>query len=557
MQLFGFEITKTKAELDHQDNLQAIVPSNQDEAVQEIAPGGIYGTYLDLEASAKTEADLVTRYRDMTLQAECDQAIEDIINDAIIMENNVYPVEVILDQSKLPSRVKNIVKEEFARICELLDFGNKGYEIFKRWYVDGRIYYQIVIDKENPRDGIKELRYIDPRKIKKMREQKQKTDQNTKIDMYPDAKEFYIYNPKGITNQQQGIKIAPDSICYVPSGLVDSRNKMVLGYLHKAIKPLNQLRMLEDAVVIYRLSRAPERRIFYIDVGNLPKMKAEQYLRDMMVKHKNKLVYDASTGEVRDDRRHMTMLEDFWLPRREGGRGTEITTLPGGQNLGEMEDVQYFHKKLLKSLNVPVSRMEAEVNFNIGRSTEISRDEVKFQKFITRVRNKFALLFDNLLEIHLVLKGVMSRSDWNQIKNSISYDFANDNHFEELKDAEIMTERLRLLNDVDALVGKYFSMSWVRKNVLRMSEGDIDTMQKEIDFERNNDLDDMVPYTAQQQMDQQQESITEEHEPEDVMLIHENDSKTLSDEEKHLVESMTRFYNSLSSENEEKENGSS
>jgi len=390
-------------------------------------------------------------------------------------------------------------------------------------------------------------------KSKRCESKKKKTDSSTKLDLYPDAREFYIYNPKGITNQQQGIKIAPDSICYVPSGLVDSRNKMVLGYLHKAIKPLNQLRMLEDAVVIYRLSRAPERRIFYIDVGNLPKMKAEQYLRDMMVKHKNKLVYDASTGEVRDDRRHMTMLEDFWLPRREGGRGTEITTLPGGQNLGEMEDVMYFQKKLLKSLNVPVSRMEAEVNFNIGRSTEISRDEIKFQKFINRIRNKFAVLFDNLLEIHLVLRGVMSRGDWEQVKNNISYNFANDNHFEELKGAEIMTERLRLLNDVDAVVGKYFSMNWVRKNVLQMSEDEIQNMQKEIDYERDNEMDDMVPYSAQQQQDAQQE----EAEPEDVMTIHESDSKVLSDEEKHLVESMTRFYNSLSNEYEEKENGSS
>ena len=553
MQLFGFEITRTSAEEAEKQNLQAIVPANQDEVVQEIAPGGIYGTYLDLEASAKTEADLVTRYREMAMQPECDAAVEDIINDAIIMENNVYPVEVILDESKLPTRVKKIVREEFDRLLEILDFGNKGYEIFRRWYVDGRVYYQIVIDKNDPREGIKELRYIDPRKIKKMREQKKKTDPNTKLDMYPEAREFYIYNPKGITNQQQGIKIAPDSICYVPSGLVDSRNKMVLGYLHKAIKPLNQLRMLEDAVVIYRLSRAPERRIFYIDVGNLPKMKAEQYLRDMMVKHKNKLVYDASTGEVRDDRRHMTMLEDFWLPRREGGRGTEITTLPGGQNLGEMEDVMYFQKKLLKSLNVPVSRMEAEVNFNIGRSTEISRDEIKFQKFINRIRNKFAVLFDNLLEIHLVLRGVMSRGDWEQVKNNISYNFANDNHFEELKGAEIMTERLRLLNDVDAVVGKYFSMNWVRKNVLQMSEDEIQNRQKEIDYERDNEMDDMVPYAAQQQQDAQQE----ETEPEDVMTIHESDSKVLSDEEKHLVESMTRFYNSLSNEYEEKENGSS
>ena len=546
MQLFGFEITRTSAEEKELENLQAIVPQNQEEAVTEIAPGGIYGTYLDLEASAKTEADLVTRYREMVLQPECDQAVEDIINDAIIMENNAYPVEIVLDETNLSSRVKKLIKEEFDNLMQMMDFGNKGYEIFRRWYVDGRIYYQLVIDKSNPREGIKQLRYIDPRKIRKMREQKKKTDARTGNDLYPNIKEFYVYNPKGSTNNQQGIKIAPDSICYVPSGLVDSRNKMVLGYLHKAIKPLNQLRMLEDAVVIYRLSRAPERRIFYIDVGNLPKMKAEQYLRDMMVKHKNKLVYDASTGEVRDDRRHMTMLEDFWLPRREGGRGTEITTLPGGQNLGEMEDVLYFQKKLLKSLNVPVSRMEAEVNFNIGRSTEISRDEIKFQKFINRIRNKFAVLFDQLLEIHLALKGVMTRAEWKEIQNSLTYNFANDNHFEELKQAEIMTERLRLLGEIDPLVGKYFSMSWVRKNVLRMTEDEIAIIGREIDMEKD-DEEDMMQFDSEPAPQPSQE----EFEPENPIEVTDNRGKNLSEEEKTLVESMTRFYNSLSTDYEE------
>jgi len=379
-----------------------------------------------------------------------------------------------------------------------------------------------------------------------MREQKKKTDARTGNDVYPDIREFYVYNPKGSTNNQMGIKIAPDSICYVPSGLVDSRNKMVLGYLHKAIKPLNQLRMLEDAVVIYRLSRAPERRIFYIDVGNLPKMKAEQYLRDMMVKHKNKLVYDASTGEVRDDRRHMTMLEDFWLPRREGGRGTEITTLPGGQNLGEMEDVLYFQKKLLKSLNVPVSRMEAEVNFNIGRSTEISRDEIKFQKFINRIRNKFAVLFDQLLEVHLALKGIMTRAEWKEVQNSLTYNFTNDNHFEELKQAEIMTERLRLLGEIDPLVGKYFSTAWVRKNVLRMTEDEIAIIGREIDMEKD-DEEDMMQFDSEPAPQPSQE----EFEPENPIEVTDSRDKTLSEEEKTLVESMTRFYNSLSTDYEE------
>jgi len=375
-----------------------------------------------------------------------------------------------------------------------------------------------------------------------MREQKKRVDPKSGADEFPAAKEFYLYNPKGNLSTNQGVKIAPDSICHVPSGLIDSRNKMNLGYLHKAIKPLNQLRMLEDAVVIYRLSRAPERRIFYIDVGNLPKMKAEQYLRDMMVKHKNKLVYDASTGEVRDDRRHMTMLEDFWLPRREGGRGTEITTLPGGQNLGEMDDVLYFQKKLSKALNVPVSRQEAEVNFNIGRSTEISRDEIKFQKFINRARNKFAIMFDQLIEIHLALKGIMTRAEWKEAQNSITYNFANDNHFEELKQSEIMTERLRLLGEIDPLVGKYFSLSWVRKNVLKMTEDDIAIIGREIEVEKDDD--EMLQFEPQSQ---QQEEL----EPDNPMEVTDSTGKSLSNEESALVESMTRFYNSLSAEYEE------
>jgi len=542
MQLFGFEISRTSAEERELATLQAIVPNDQDEPTTEVAAGGHYGTHLDLEATAKTEADLVTKYREMVMQPECDQAVEDIVNDAIIMDDNAYPIEIVLDESNLSSRIKKVVREEFDDILRMLDFGNKGYEIFRRWYVDGRLYYQIVIDKESPRDGIKQLRYIDPRKIRKMREQKKRVDPKSGADEFPAAKEFYLYNPKGNLSTNQGVKIAPDSICHVPSGLIDSRNKMNLGYLHKAIKPLNQLRMLEDAVVIYRLSRAPERRIFYIDVGNLPKMKAEQYLRDMMVKHKNKLVYDASTGEVRDDRRHMTMLEDFWLPRREGGRGTEITTLPGGQNLGEMDDVLYFQKKLSKALNVPVSRQEAEVNFNIGRSTEISRDEIKFQKFINRARNKFAIMFDQLIEIHLALKGIMTRAEWKEAQNSITYNFANDNHFEELKQSEIMTERLRLLGEIDPLVGKYFSLSWVRKNVLKMTEDDIAIIGREIEVEKDDD--EMLQFEPQSQ---QQEEL----EPDNPMEVTDSTGKSLSNEESALVESMTRFYNSLSAEYEE------
>jgi len=547
MELFGFEIKR--ADQREKDQLQAIVPQTHEDGATEVSTnsagafGGTYGTYVDIEGRAKDEADLVTKYREMALQPECDFAIEDIINDAIIMDDNAYPVELVLDEADLPNRVKKLIREEFDRILYTLDFGNKGYEIFRRWYVDGRLYYQIVIDEKSVRDGIKELRYIDPRKIKKIRKQNKKKDPKSGATLYTNVEEFYYYNPKGMVNQDKGVRIAKDSICHVTSGLIDPMNKLTLGHLHKAIKPMNQLRMLEDATVIYRLSRAPERRIFYIDVGNLPKAKAEQYLRDMMVKHKNKLVYDANTGEVRDDRRHMTMLEDFWLPRREGGRGTEITTLPGGQNLGELDDVLYFQKKLYKALNVPISRLEAEVNFNIGRSTEISRDELKFQKFINRIRNKFGVLFDNLLEVQLVLRGIMTKQEWEQVRNNITYNFVNDNHFEELKEGEIMAERLRILGEVDPLVGKYFSLAWVRKNVLRMTEEEIEQMQREIDMESDENDEEEIDLTPSQP---QEEEIFPEFKPE----------KELTEEEKRLVESMTKFYDSFSSQ-EDIDNGSS
>jgi hypothetical protein len=486
MELFGFQITRTSGRREPDAELQTFVPPQTDDGAVELAPGGSYGTFVDLEGTAKSEAELVTRYREMSMQPECDSAVEDIVNESIIMDDQAYPVELILDDLKQPETIKKKVREEFEAILKMLDFGNRGYDIFRRWYVDGRLYHHIIIDEKQPRQGIKELRYIDPRKIRKVREPVKKKDARTGVVLYEKPNEYFLYNPKGISNSTQGVKIAVDSISHCTSGLLDSRNNMVLGYLHKAIKPLNQLRMLEDATVIYRLARAPERRIFYIDVGNLPKMKAEQYLRDMMVKHKNRLVYDASTGEVRDDRKFMTMLEDFWLPRREGGRGTEITTLPGGQNLGEMEDVDYFRRKLYKALNVPVTRMEAENQFNLGRSSEITRDELKFSKFVKRLRNKFTDLFDGLLEIQLVLKGVVSRAEWNEFKSQMYYDFLNDNHFEELKNQEIMTERLRLANEIDPLIGKYYSLRWVRKNILQMSEEEVKDIDKEIAAENES-----------------------------------------------------------------------
>lgn len=547
MQLFGFNITR--ADQETKEDLKTFVPPQTDDGAIEIAPGGSYGTFVDLDGTAKSEAELVTRYREMSMQPECDSAVEDVVNEAIVMDDQ-NPIEIVLDDLKQPNSIKNKIREEFETILEMLDFSNKGYDIFRRWYVDGRIYHHIIINDKDPREGIRELRYIDPRKIRKVREKVKSKDPRTGATIYnKEQKEYYLYNPKGITSSAtQGVKIAVDSISHIHSGLMDTQNKMVLGHLHKAVKPLNQLRMLEDATVIYRLARAPERRIFYIDVGNLPKMKAEQYLRDMMVKHKNKLVYDAATGEVRDDRKFMTMLEDFWLPRREGGRGTEITTLPGGQNLGEMEDVDYFRRKLYKSLNVPITRMEADNQFNLGRASEITRDEIKFNKFVQRLRNRFTHLFDGLLEIQLVLKGVLSRSDWEQMRNTIHYDFKEDNYFSELKNAEIMTERLRLAGEIDPLVGKYYSMKWVRENILMMSEDDIKQVDQEIDAERQ-EMDDegalggVVDYKAGQQDQKPQPDQQEQFVPQ----------ATISDEEKRLVESMTRFMDSMASENIEED----
>jgi hypothetical protein len=543
VQLFGFNITR--ADQEEKEDLKTFVPPQTDDGAIEIAPGGSYGTFVDLDGTAKSEAELVSRYREMSMQPECDSAVEDVVNEAIVMADD-NPIEIVLDNLKQPNSIKNKIREEFETILEMLDFSNKGYDIFRRWYVDGRIYHHIIINDKDPREGIRELRYIDPRKIRKVREKVKSKDPRTGATIYnKEQKEYYLYNPKGITSSAtQGIKIAVDSISHIHSGLMDSRNNMILGHLHKAVKPLNQLRMLEDATVIYRLARAPERRIFYIDVGNLPKMKAEQYLRDMMVKHKNKLVYDAATGEVRDDRKFMTMLEDFWLPRRDGGRGTEITTLPGGQNLGEMDDVDYFRRKLYKSLNVPITRMEADNQFNLGRASEITRDEIKFNKFVKRLRNRFTHLFDGLLEIQLVLKGVLSRADWEQMRNTIHYDFKEDNYFSELKESEIMTERLRLAGEIDPLVGKYYSMKWVRENILRMTEEDIKNVDQEIDAERQ-EMDDEgglggpVDYKAGQPDQTPQQDQQEKFTPKAKM----------NDDEKKLVESMTRFVDSMAAEN--------
>lgn len=526
LDLFGFTISR-KGEEKEEQNVKSFVPVARDDGAMEVsAMGGAYGTVVDLEGSAKNEADLVSKYRTMMQQQECDSAVEDIVNEAIIIEDEAA-VNIVLDNIDISKQLKNKIRQEFDNVLKVLDFNNSGYDIFKQWYVDGRLYYHIMIDEKSPRDGIKEVRKIDPRKIKKVRERKTETDERTKVKVERGYNEYYLYNPKGIssTNSQAMIKISTDSICHITSGLVDPNNKMVLGYLQKAIKPLNQLRMLEDATVIYRLSRAPERRIFYIDVGNLPKMKAEQYLSDMMTKHKNKLIYDASTGEIKDDRKFMPMMEDFWLPRREGGRGTEITTLPGGQNLGEMDDVEYFKRKLYKSLNVPITRMESDGQFNLGRASEVTRDELKFSKFINRLRTRFSHLFSNLLEIQLVLKGNLTRNDWRKIKNEIYYDFPHDNYFTELKQAEVLRERLGLANEIDEYVGKYYSLSWVRKNVLQMTEEEIRDMDKEIKKEESDEDSPMDIGQSDELPDDNPEESNETFEP---VEMNEEDRKLIA-----------------------------
>jgi len=487
IELFGFSIGKKEEEI--KPNVPSFAPPPNDDGTLAVAEGGVYGTTVDVNNTAKNEAQLITRYREMAAQPECERAVDDIVNEAIVGTEYDSPVSIVLDNIEdMDNQIKDRIREEFEGILGMLNFHNRAYDIFRNWYVDGRLYYHIMIDTKQPRLGIQEIRYIDPRKIKKVRtEKRDNNNQVTKEVFNKKYNEYFVYSGKGISAGNQGIKISTDSIAYCHSGIMDQNNKMVLSYLHKAVKPLNQLRMLEDATVIYRLARAPERRIFYIDVGNLPKAKAEQYLRDMMVKHKNKLVYDANTGEVRDDRKFLTMLEDYWLPRREGGKGTEISTLPGGQNLGEIEDVQYFQRKLYQSLNVPMSRLEADNSFNLGRASEITRDELKFSKFIARLRYRFSELFHILLERQLLLKGIITKQEWNDIKGQIYYDFLEDNHFSELKNAEIMRERLNTLRDIDEYVGKYYSTNWVRKNILMQTEEEIDEINKEIEDEPSDE----------------------------------------------------------------------
>ena len=483
-EFFGFEIKRKEKELG------AVTPPATDDGTYDISGGGFYSTILDTDGRSRTEDDLIRRYRDIAIQPECDSAIEDIVSEAIASDERDMCVSIALDNLQVSATIKKRIKEEFERILQLLDFNNKAHDIFRRWYVDGRIFYHKVIDSQNPRKGIQQLRYIDPRKIKKVREVQ--TDRKGQVDVVKKFKEFYIYNQHGhqVNNTSTGVKLTFDSIAYCPSGLIDMHKGTVLSYLNKAIKPVNQLRMIEDSVVIYRISRAPERRIFYIDVGNLPKIKAEQYLKDVMNRYRNKLVYDASTGEIRDDRNHMSMLEDFWLPRREGGRGTEITTLPGGANLGEIDDITYFQRKLYRSLNVPISRLEAEQNFSLGRSTEITRDELKFTKFVGKLRKKFSVIFNDLLRTQLILTGVIAEEEWKSMSEHIQFDFLQDNNFTELKNAELLKERLEMLSQVENYVGTYFSKEWIKKNVLHLTDDEISEMQKQMDSEGDDNGED-------------------------------------------------------------------
>ena len=489
-ELFGFSITRLKKQSDPK---QSFTVAPADDGTQTIAAGGYFGQYLDMEGTAKTEADLIRRYREIALHPECDLAVEDIVNEAIVANENKEAVRVNVNNLPYGKDVRRKIEDEFKEVLRLMNFNTKGHDIFRRWYVDGRIFYQKIIDRNSTTKGITELKYLDPRKIKRIREVRKKRPEGVTgpnmLTVVDEFVEYYLFNEKGVINSTSGgIKIAPDTIAYCPSGLVDQTKNMVLSYMHKAIKPVNQLRMIEDATVIYRIARAPERRIFKIDVGNLPKQKAEQYLRDVMARYRNKLVYDASTGEIRDDRNYMSMLEDFWLPSREGGRGTDISTLPGGQNLGEIADIEYFRSKLYRSLNVPVSRLESTSGFNLGRASEITRDELKFTKFVQRLRKKFTELFNDILRTQLILKGIINEEDWQSVRDSITYDFLQDGHFAELKNTELMRERLQLANEMRDYIGKFYSVDYVRKNILKQNEREIE----DIDSQIKKEIDDGI-----------------------------------------------------------------
>lgn len=499
--LFGITLTTQKERLKQErssinDQLKSFVPESNDDGAVTIQSGSYYGTYVDMDGVVRNEIELITRYREMAMQPELETAIDEIVNEAIVMDDSGKSVEINMDEVKVSEGIKKKIRSEFDYILKLLNFGNMGYDIFRRWYVDGRIFYHLIVDEKKPLNGIQELRYIDPRRIRKIREIEKTMDRATGVEIIKKSREYYLYNDRGVIGSQSanmGAKIALDSVVNVNSGLMDSKRAMVLSYLHKAIKPLNQLRMMEDATVIYRISRAPERRIFYIDVGDMPTIKAEQYLRDIMTKYRNKLVYDSNTGEIKDDRKFMSMLEDIWLPRREGSQGTQIDTLRGGENLGKMEDVEYFQQKLYNSLGVPVTRLVPQQGFSLGRSNEITRDELKFAKFVQRLRSKFSSLFDDILRVQLVLKKVCTEEEWQYIKEDIWYDFLKDNNFDELKEAELIGNRIQTLNFVDPYVGRYYSKEWVQKNILHLTDEEIEEMETQMANEAAENTDQMQP----------------------------------------------------------------
>ena len=479
-ELFGFEIKRKTA----QKELPSFVPKTDEDGSGVIQAGGHFGAYIDMDGDkVKNEVDLILKFRDISAQPEWDAAIEDIVNESIVGDHDEAPIDIVMDELDISDKMKETVKFEFDHVLKLLNFNQYAHDIYRKWYIDGRLPYHIIIEKGSPKKGIKELRYIDPTKLRKVKEVEEKQDPKTGAKLIEKVDEFFLFQDKTMNGAEQGLKIYPDAIAYCTSGVMDPGRKRILSYLHKALKPVNQLRMMEDSLVIYRISRAPERRIFYIDVGNLPKGKAEEYLRGIMNQYRNKLVYDAKTGDIKDDRKHMSMLEDFFLPRREGGRGTEITTLPGGENLGQIDDIIYFQKKLYKSLNVPVNRLEQEAQYSLGRTTEITRDEVKFKKFIDRLRKRFSDLFMQLLKTQLLLKGIITESDWKEWKESIVFNFIEDNYFSELKQSEMLRERFDMLSSLDEYVGKYISNEWIRKNVLRQTEDEIEEIQKQIDQE--------------------------------------------------------------------------
>ena len=486
MDVFGFEIKRKKP-----DKIQGSVisPVSDDGATIVNSAAAYYGLSVDIEGVVKNENDLIRRYREAAQYSDCDSAIEDIVDEAIVTEAGGQSITIVLDDVEVSESIKTKIRDEFDGILRLYKIDDKGHDIFRQWYVDGRLFYHIIIDEKNAKNGIQELRPVDPRKIRKIKNIR-KEKNAAGVDIVKEVEEYYLYNDKGISEQTtQGVKLSVDSVILCTSGLVDPLNNMILSYLHKAVKPVNQLKMMEDALVIYRISRAPERRIFYIDVGNLPKVRAEQYVNEIMNKFRNKVVYDAATGEIKDNRQHLSLMEDFWMPRREGGKGTEITTLQGGQNLGQIEDIQYFQTKLYQALNVPLSRLQPQTNFSLGRSAEITREEVKFNKFIERLRRKFSSLFKDALRVQLIAKGIIRPEEWDEMSYMVRFDFQRDNHFTELKEAEIINNRMATLQNVDPFVGKYFSVDWVRKNVLCQTEEDIKEISQQMEQDREDQLD--------------------------------------------------------------------